>query len=73
MRNESLIRSLLLLWLKKIIKMLRNLLNAAFEKKYDKENVKVKDHCHITGKYKGSAHEECNINLSQTRKISIVL
>ena len=53
--------------------MLRNLLNAAFEKKYDKENVKVKDHCHITGKYKGSAHEECNINLSQTRKIPIVL
>lgn len=53
--------------------MLRNLLNAAFEKNYDKENVKVKDRCHISGKYKGSAHEECNINLSQTRKISIVL
>ena len=53
--------------------MLRNLLNAAFEKNYDKENVKVKDRCHISGKYKGSAHEECNINLSQTRKIPIVL
>ena len=24
---------------------------------------KVKDHCHITGKYKGAAHFSCNANL----------
>ena len=23
----------------------------------------VKDHCHITGKYKGAAHNKCNLQL----------
>ena len=26
---------------------------------------KVRDHCHLTGKYRGSAHEKCNINVRQ--------
>ena len=29
---------------------------------YDDNDVKVKDHCRITGKYRGSAHRDCNIN-----------
>ena len=32
-------------------------------KKYINEDIKVRDHCHITGKYRGSAHQECNLKL----------
>ena len=32
-------------------------------KKYDKKDVRVRDHCHITGKFRGSAHQECNLKL----------
>ena len=28
----------------------------------DNEDEKVRDHCHITGKFKGSPHWDCNIN-----------
>ena len=31
---------------------------------------KVRDHCHITGKYKGAAHWSCNINLKISKKIA---
>ena len=36
------------------------------EKKYkpdEKENIPVRDHCHMTGKYRGSAHKTCNFRL----------
>ena len=33
---------------------------------------KVRDHCHITGKYKGSAHWSCNINLKITKKVPVI-
>ena len=32
---------------------------------------KVRDHCHITRKYKGSAHWSCNINLGLTKKVPV--
>ena len=32
-------------------------------KKNTNEEIKVRDHCHITGKYRGSAHQECNLKL----------
>ena len=32
-------------------------------KKYTSEDIRVRDHCHITGKYRGSAHQECNLQL----------
>ena len=35
-------------------------------------DVKVKDHCHITGKYRGSASRDCSIKLKLNRKIHIV-
>ena len=32
-------------------------------KKYTNEDIRVRDHCHITGKYRGSSHQECNLKL----------
>ena len=32
-------------------------------KKYSDKDIQVRDHCHITGKYRGSAHQECNLKL----------
>ena len=32
-------------------------------KKYTDEDIRVRDHCHITGNYRGSAHQECNLKL----------
>ena len=31
--------------------------------KYTDKDIQVRDHCHITGKYRGSAHQECNLQL----------
>ena len=33
-------------------------------KQYTSEDIRVKDHCHITGKFRGSAHQECNLKLT---------
>ena len=33
------------------------------EKKYSDKDKPVRDHCHITGKYRGSAHNSCNLQL----------
>ena len=33
------------------------------EKKYTDKDIRVRDHCHITGKYIGSAHQESNLKL----------
>ena len=35
-------------------------------------DVKVRDYCHITGKYRGSAHRDRNINVKLNKKTPIV-
>ena len=32
-------------------------------KKYLDNEVRVRDHCHITGQYRRSAHQDCNLKL----------
>ena len=39
---------------------------------YIETDVKVRDHCHIAGKYRGSALRDCNINLELNHNIPIV-
>jgi len=34
---------------------------------------KVRDHCHITGKYRGPAHESCNLNYKYPKFIPLYL
>ena len=41
-------------------------------KLFDGGDNKVRDHCHVTGKYRGSAHWSCNINLGLTKKIPVI-
>ena len=43
--------------------------------KYTNKDVRVRDHCHITGKYRGSAHRDCNLKLQikpETIKIPVI-
>ena len=39
---------------------------------YTDNHVTARDHCHITGKYRGFAHRQCNINLKLNRKIPVI-
>ena len=33
---------------------------------------KVRDHCHVTSKLRGAAHNKCNINLRLPKKLPVV-
>ena len=37
----------------------------------DKKHHKVRDHCHFTGEYRGTAHSICNLKYSVPKKIPI--
>ena len=44
-------------------------------KPYKDKDIRVRDHCHITGKFRGSAHQDCNLKLQikpETIKIPII-
>ena len=40
---------------------------------FDVSNNKVRDHCHITRKYRGAAHWCCNVNFRITKKVPVIL
>ena len=41
--------------------------------KYTDEDVRIRDHCHITGKFRGSAHQECNLRVKpENIKIPVI-
>ena len=45
-------------------KFIETITSVDFVKKNIETN-KVRDHCHLTGKYRGPAHNTCNINVKQ--------
>ena len=42
------------------------------DKLYDIGDNKVRDHCPVIGKYRGSAHWGCNINLRLIKKVPVI-
>ena len=42
------------------------------EKLIDEDDEKVRDHCHITGKFRNAAHWSCNMNFQLTKRVLII-
>ena len=42
------------------------------EKLIDNDDEKVRDHCDVTGKFRGAAHWSCNINLQWTKNAPVI-
>ena len=42
------------------------------KKLIDNDDEKVRDHYHVTGKFRGAAHWSCNINFQLTKKIPVI-
>ena len=64
----------------------RNLIMSAEEERFEQSNIcwicgklfeisdeKVRDHCHISEKYRVAAHWSCNINLKSAKKVPVIL
>ena len=42
------------------------------KKLIDYDNEKVRDHCNVTGKFRGAAHWSCNLNFQLTKKVAVI-
>ena len=42
------------------------------KKLIDNDDEKVRDHCHITGKFRGAARRICNVNFQLTKKVPVI-
>ena len=36
------------------------------------DNDKVRDHCHVTSKFRGAAHRNCNVNFQLIKKVPVI-
>ena len=43
------------------------------KKPIDNDEDKVRDHCHVTGKFRGAAHKKCNLDFKLSKKVSVIL
>ncbi|EZA55135.1 hypothetical protein X777_05322 [Ooceraea biroi] len=42
------------------------------EESFAQDETRVRDHCHLTGRYRGPAHSNCNLNYKESYTIPIV-
>ena len=42
------------------------------EKLIDNDEEKVREHCHVAGKFRGAAHYDCNIHFQLTKKVPVI-
>ena len=42
------------------------------KKLIDHDDKKVRDHCHVTSKFRGAAHWSCNLNVQLTRNVPVI-
>ena len=42
------------------------------QKRIDNNDEKVRDHCHVTGKFRGAAHWNRNVNFQLTKIIPVI-
>ena len=43
-----------------------------FKKLINNDEEKVRDHCHVTGKFRSAAHWNCNIDFQLTNKVPVI-
>ena len=60
-------------WVKKKIYLFQQSNSCWICKKLiDSDEKKVRDHCHVTGKFRGAAHWNCNINFQLTQNVPVI-
>ena len=42
------------------------------KKLIDNDEDKVRDHCHVSRKFRGAAHKSCNLNFELTKKVPVI-
>ena len=60
------------LWVKKNIYFKKVIAVGFAKKSINNDEEKVRDHCHVTGKFRGAAHRKFNANLQLTKKFPVI-
>ena len=43
-----------------------------YKKLIDNDEDKIRDHCHISGKFRGAARKSCNLNFKLTKNVPVI-